>query len=155
MIIKTARYYLILLCSVTVSCEEKNCGFQATRTILNSTSHDLEIRLFYENVETDSFVILANSSDSRDFNCYLTFCTLVRTSCQEPLWSYERDSSVVIFGNERYISYCSNSLDCQVNSKNILGLNVYTSGSGYVMTEEKTFVFEITEEDYNTATIIE
>lgn len=146
------KFSLILIFGLILtiqSCKEEQSTFDVTRIIKNETDHILLITVYDEGDISESILIGAMDADTADEKCgtergRIAFCDLV--------WGRERDSVSIFFGEEKYLTYCSEKWGCLINDKNILGLNVLTDNQeGYVEFSDNVYVFSITQEEYDIA----
>jgi hypothetical protein len=143
--------FLIIAFSL-ISCREQENTFEVTRIIKNDTDYSLQISVYGSGLIYEQVKIGENSADTANSLCVVERSRLA--SCKVD-WSFVADSVQVIFDDQKELIYCSTSMGCNINDKNIVSLDVLLPNvGGYEKIAENSYVFTLTEEDYEAAELI-
>ena len=138
---------------ILFSCHEKSVEVTATKIIKNASEVDLSIEVFDQGRVVESISIDRSKADTTVAQCYTDdYGGLAGATCSQFSWHAE-DSLWVTFSDSKRLRYCANFItdECNVNGKNILILQ----RGGYEFQSKWTYIFEITEDDYDAAIQIE
>lgn len=135
-------FLTIVVTILFVSCDPGEV-FNVTRIIANNTSHDLSIEVYRDEELSESYSIKAFESDTTSGTCSTGPAEL----CFGDGWEHHgADSVIVSFNDERAITYCGTSFGCLINGKSIMD-----SLFDFEKVDKNTFLFEITNEEYDVA----
>ena len=141
---------------ILISCKwgESESYFIRTRTIINSSKHEVEIHVFSDNMDVESALLNPAGVYTVTSNCEKIRGNL---KCDQEIdWSAARiveiDSVLLIFGQSKKLIFCNNSDACfdSHSDRNIMSLGNFQRKPSS-SSDDVLYTFTITDDDYEKA----
>lgn len=145
----------LLLTFIISTCDQSDQVF-VTRIIKNASDYNIILDVYQSGSIIDNKSILKLEADTLKAKCATDHTgTVVGSTCNSGTYWGDADSVVVIFDNARFIRYCRDFVSdesCNANGKNIM---IFPLHGGYEVVKRNYFLFEITNEDYDVAELLD